>query len=497
MSKKKSESQVIRAYHGNQGGIDTERLHAPMWFTTSREDAEYYAGDDGYVVVVDLDIKNPYVLRPGEEANTVLRRWQDLQIQDYDGIYDRGVGDWIPFSNSQIKVVSKDDVMKENFADGKVKGKREHEKKLAEDLRAWFGKGKKGGAGGGGWDRYNTKGERIGKCGEKKPGEGKPKCLSKSKAASLRASGGKKAIAAAVNKKRREDPNPNRKGAADMVSNKVKKTNESYQYDESNLMYIYNPDSGRLMKAVIQNRDEQNAKQQGYRDTPEQALRVHNIIRSKFNPNKFVQKQDFRGWVEVFPYGKLTDKKITENNQEKLYRHHQQIRKDRGLPDPDEYLRQSKTKLIELILLYNPNADIGFLELASNSELKKIYNDVKEKYPLSEIKKHKNNSLQVFIENFECPHCHGPMYPEDTLTEESKKDACYHKVKSRYKIWPSAYASGALVKCRKVGASNWGNKSKKTNEEVELDEACWKGYEKKGMKTMFGKKYPNCVKKTK
>ena len=49
-----------------------------------------------------------------------------------------------------------------------------------------------------------------------------------------------------------------------------------------------------------------------------------------------------------------------------------------------------------------------------------------------------------------------------------KKDACYHKVKSRYKVWPSAYASGALVKCRKVGAKNWGNKSK--NEEIELEE---------------------------
>jgi outer membrane lipoprotein SlyB len=45
--------------------------------------------------------------------------------------------------------------------------------------------------------------------------------------------------------------------------------------------------------------------------------------------------------------------------------------------------------------------------------------------------------------------------------DEAGKDACYHKVKSRYKIWPSAYASGALVRCRKVGADNWGNKSKK------------------------------------
>ena len=109
---------------------------------------------------------------------------------------------------------------------------------------------------------------------------------------------------------------------------------------------------------------------------------------------------------------------------------------------------------------------------------------------------------------------------------EGEKDACYHKVKSRYSVWPSAYASGALVKCRKVGAKNWGNKTKKesydysdwrstfnpteyetidliTPDPLEptegigskmLDEKCWPGYKKKGMKTMFGKRYPNCVK---
>jgi len=46
---------------------------------------------------------------------------------------------------------------------------------------------------------------------------------------------------------------------------------------------------------------------------------------------------------------------------------------------------------------------------------------------------------------------------------KKKQDACYHKVKSRYKKWPSAYASGALVRCRKVGAKNWGNSVKKAN----------------------------------
>jgi hypothetical protein len=58
-----------------------------------------------------------------------------------------------------------------------------------------------------------------------------------------------------------------------------------------------------------------------------------------------------------------------------------------------------------------------------------------------------------------CPECGGPAYEDKMLAE--KQDACYSKVKSRYKVWPSAYASGALVRCRKVGAKNWGNKSKK------------------------------------
>ena len=60
---------------------------------------------------------------------------------------------------------------------------------------------------------------------------------------------------------------------------------------------------------------------------------------------------------------------------------------------------------------------------------------------------------------------------DDTLEEKrkkkkkkkgaKKKDACYRKVKRSAKVWPSAYASGRLVQCRKVGAANYGNKSKK------------------------------------
>ena len=118
--------------------------------------------------------------------------------------------------------------------------------------------------------------------------------------------------------------------------------------------------------------------------------------------------------------------------------------------------------------------------------------------------------------------------PQGELVDEGKKDACYHKVKSRYSVWPSAYASGALVKCRKVGAKNWGNKTKKEGYEfsnwrddfqpteyesvdiieteplqptkgigsdmLEEGKKCWKGYKKAGTQKLFGKTYNRCVK---
>ena len=52
------------------------------------------------------------------------------------------------------------------------------------------------------------------------------------------------------------------------------------------------------------------------------------------------------------------------------------------------------------------------------------------------------------------PNC---VKEEDVKGKGSgKKDACYHKVKASAKVWPSAYASGRLVQCRKKGAANYG-----------------------------------------
>jgi hypothetical protein len=85
-----------------------------------------------------------------------------------------------------------------------------------------------------------------------------------------------------------------------------------------------------------------------------------------------------------------------------------------------------------------------------------------------------------------CPICqYDPCQCLEGSLQE-KKDACYHKVKSRYKVWPSAYASGALVKCRKVGADSWGTKS----EAVEMIRYCpkCKKDETKG-ECKYGPKY--------
>ena len=87
---------------------------------------------------------------------------------------------------------------------------------------------------------------------------------------------------------------------------------------------------------------------------------------------------------------------------------------------------------------------------------------------LKKLKDFQNNADKVFGRNTK-PTDKAHYEPEgETIEEADKKgkgsgtkDACYHKVKSRYSVWPSAYASGALVKCRKVGAANWGNSSKK------------------------------------
>jgi len=84
------------------------------------------------------------------------------------------------------------------------------------------------------------------------------------------------------------------------------------------------------------------------------------------------------------------------------------------------------------------------------------------------------------------------------VNEAKKRDKCYHKVKARYRVWPSAYASGALSKCRKVGADNWGESSNEhvENNEESLDESTFKLEKERGLRGWFdrnkGKGWIDC-----
>jgi hypothetical protein len=214
-----------------------------------------------------------------------------------------------------------------------TKSLEETEAELAEDLKKWF-KEK--------WVRFGPDGKIRGDCARGSSKEGKPKCLPQSKAHAL----GKKGRASAAAKKRREDPNPERRGPAKNVATKVK--------------------------------------EQGVAETLS---------------DKTVKK--LQGLFKQAKAGKLKSSgNFTKGDHWTG-------------PDKDDPS-------------YTKNFGHGYPDSPEN-----------RRYDREITKSLKKDEL------------------------DEKQDACYRKVKSRYKVWPSAYASGALVQCRKKGAANWGTGAKK------------------------------------
>ena len=130
--------------------------------------------------------------------------------------------------------------------------------------------------------------------------------------------------------------------------------------------------------------------------------------------------------------------------------------------------QEASGRLLAVIKDARPEVQKKIVNAVNNIKPVTINGKIADSSTLDKSKQHNDWILQTFIPWVQsllgqqdvaegCPHCGGEMVSEELMNE--KKDACYYKVKSRYKVWPSAYASGALVKCRKKGASNWGNKS--------------------------------------
>ena len=211
------------------------------------------------------------------------------------------------------------------------------EQEMEEDLKKWF-KEK--------WVRFGPDGRIRGDCARGSSTEGKPKCLPQAKAQAL----GKKGRAASAAKKRREDPDPERRGPAKNVATRV---NE------------FAPDPERDDDA----------------DGPD-----------------YIEQLANRWWNAADP---------------------------------------TKQERIAAVL-----KTLGYAISQVESE--------DDAVQLTDVKS--GHTYFISADDFD------PDVFEQELDE--KQDACYRKVKSRYKVWPSAYASGALVQCRKKGAANWGNSKK-------------------------------------
>jgi len=303
-----------------------------------------------------------------------------------------------------------------------------------EGLRDWFGKSKSK-DGKGGWVNVVTGGT----CASDEPGEGTPKCVSSAKRASMTKA---ERLSAARRKKAADPGQQSKTGAAKptyvSTDKPKKKMNESKQRDHEYSM-------ARSELSTVINAANRLKKKMGKGEGNIEA----------WVQSKITKAADYLdSAADYVDSGEMSEQnEPIDINKGKRREARDQAMKDMGKTpfEPDPNIRRVKGQKILDRLLGQP--------------------DINEESD----KKGKGSGT---------------------------KDACYHKVKSRYSVWPSAYASGALVKCRKVGADNWGNKSeslspmsKRILKELNLDEKCWPGYEKKGMKTMFGKRYPNCVKK--
>ena len=134
--------------------------------------------------------------------------------------------------------------------------------------------------------------------------------------------------------------------------------------------------------------------------------------------------------------------------------------------DDNSVTNQRTQRILSLIRAKNPTAKNDFeAVLLSLDKAKKNLNNDEDQADIAQLKKQVDgvalqlNQLKGKVDGL---NESSSLITEAQFDEAAgEKDACYRKVKSRYKVWPSAYASGALVQCRKKGASNWGNSKKK------------------------------------
>ena len=291
--------------------------------------------------------------------------------------------------------------------------------KLSEEgLRKWFQS--KSSDGKSGWKQAG--GAYDGKpCARQEGQKSTPKCVSSDKYSSM----SKKERNSAHRRKNAADPNqPQKSGAAKptyvSTDKPKKKVKESY-LDERSLSKGETKEKERLVKGMKKSykdfkaRYGEDAKSVMYATATKMAKEETEIDEATY-PSDFRNPDGSKRAVAKKKYGR------PQQHDQKT----------------DKYGRRK-------------TVDEGLAQARANVGAKKCWPGMKAKGT-----KMKNGK--------EVPNCVKAGYEPDGVElqeKEGKKDACYHKVKASAKVWPSAYASGRLVQCRKKGAANYGKSTKK------------------------------------
>jgi hypothetical protein len=330
-------------------------------------------------------------------------------------------------------------------------------------LRDWFSKSRSS-DGKPGWVQLG--GKYAGKPCAKQPGQTtKPKCGSSKMKRNL----DKGEEEAAFRRKQKEDPNPDRKGKAINVRTEDKELNTiAKELDKASKMHASQAERVRKhvkkMKTFKEATKNLSERADTWHPDPEQDRKLG-------GPGANQRAREDRAAASK---PKSDPKKLRPGESYMDYAK-RQGKKSAPAPKPKERKRDKIGKALgraidriggikkEEVEVQEGMGDVAIKAIRATQGDKPKYLSKRSEL----IRKIKQKQLDSYLAKRDKKKNEDFEYEGELMTEEQfdeaagEKDACYKKVKARYSVWPSAYASGALVKCRKVGAANWGNKSKK------------------------------------
>ena len=291
---------------------------------------------------------------------------------------------------------------------------------IAEDLRKWFGKGPTGG-----WDRYNTKGEKVGKCGDSEKGSAYAACLSNEKAAKL----GKDGRASFVKRKRaaQSDAGDSKKGGEQKKGQKptLVKTGASEDINEAGM----NPVK-KVVNAILKKHNVQAMK------TYASSVRgAHNIINGGYR---------WEGDWHLGFYGNVPQDVVEKVAAEMEKAGVKYVKVKKGHISADF----SKTGLSEdWSQKYKKSIDCsnpkGFSQKAHCAGKKK-----NESMTIEE-------KMELFLE-------------KNVPTDPDKWAASIAAAKRKFDVYPSAYANGWAAKNYKSKGGDWKVAKESVIKEVEV-----------------------------